>query len=110
MKDTEIALSKIKNGQSLGPGNIPVELLKAEGLCLVQIIAKPEVPSEWKKTYLILICKKGNRKNPNCYVGLSVNCSISRLYGKIIQRKINVNIVNLEKIRAVTQIYSVPTQ
>lgn len=43
-----------------------------------------KIHSEWKKAYIAPIYKKGNRKDPNNYRGLTVNCTVSRSFAKII--------------------------
>lgn len=94
------ALSTMKNGRSPGPGNIARELLKYGGNHLLERITnlmnmvcyQIKIPTEWKVSHIVSIFKKGNRKDPNCYRGISINSSLSRLYGKIIQNKLRANV------------------
>lgn len=99
-ENTRSALYGMKSGRAPGPGNIPVELLKAGGPILIERITKLisnccqqiKIPSEWKTAHLVSIFKKGNRKDPNCYRGLSVICTFSRLFGKVIHEQIRIDI------------------
>ena len=89
-------LSQMKNRKSAGPGDIPVELVKYGGeemlqrlvdllnLCLTQ----QKTPKEWKVGIISSLFKKGNRKDPNCYRGICVTSSLSRLWGRLIQRRL----------------------
>ncbi|CAG9826797.1 unnamed protein product [Diabrotica balteata] len=90
----------MKNGRSPGPGNISVEILKAGGPLLIEIITflinqccqQIKLPSEWKTAHQVSIFKKGNRNDPNYYKGLSVLPIGGRLFGKIINGKIQDNV------------------
>ena len=94
--DIEIAAQSMKNHRSPGPGGIPAELMKYGGKELMNILARlmnkciihNKIPLQWKTAYITSIYKKGSRKDPNNYRGLSVNCSMSRLFGKILKRKL----------------------
>ena len=99
-EDEFIQLNKMKNGRSSGPGNINIELVKYGGkklqyrltnlmnACCEQL----QIPQEWKISFITSIFKKGNKRDPNCYRGLSVNNSISRLFTKILQEKVRQDI------------------
>ena len=100
-EDEFIQLNKMKNGRSSGPGNINIELVKYGGkklqyrltnlmnACCEQL----QIPQEWKISFITSIFKKGNKRDPNCYRGLSVNNSISRLFTKILQEKVRRTLV-----------------
>ncbi|XP_077282299.1 uncharacterized protein LOC143908489 [Temnothorax americanus] len=96
IKETNVALSKIKNGQFPCPGNVPVELLKAKKPMLVKRIAflmncccqQIRTPTKWRSAHLVSFFKKGSRRDPNCYRGISILSTFARLYGKIIQEKV----------------------
>lgn len=96
MKELKECVGEMKNGRSPGPGDIPAELYKYGGeallvrlkdfmnLCLTQ----QKTPKEWKECHICSLFKKGNRKDPNCYRALSVTSSLSRLWGKLIQKRL----------------------
>lgn len=93
-------IKEMKSGRSPGPGNIAVELIKCGGTALVDRIAKlmntclqqQRIPLEWKTSHMVALYKKGDRRDPNSYRGLSINCTFSRLFGKIIQKRLRQNI------------------
>lgn len=94
--DTEVvknAISKLKNGKAPGPGGIPAELIKYGTDKLFQAITNlvnkclngDPVPDEWKTAYISSIHKKGDKSNCSNYRGISVTCTFSRLYGRILR-------------------------
>lgn len=93
-------LRNMKTGRAPGPGDIPVDLIKAGGRALIKRICdlintccqKVQVPSEWKVAYITSLFKKGNRNDPGCYRGISVTGTLSRLLGKWIQIKLRQEI------------------
>lgn len=93
-------MKQMKSERSPGPGNIAAELIKYGGSVLAEYITKlmnnclqqQKIPSEWKTSHLISIYKKGSRKDPSSYRGLSINSTMSRLFGKILQKRLRENI------------------
>ena len=83
--------SLIKNHRSPGPGGIPTELIKYGGRGLMEILAEfmnkciisNTIPMLWKISYVPSIYKKGSKADPGNYRGISVNCSMSRLFSGI---------------------------
>lgn len=94
----------LKNGKSPGPGNIPPELIKygTEKLfkhltvLFQNCLNGMEIPEEWKTSYMSTIHKKGSKDNCDNYRGIAVLSSISRVYGKILTKKIEGEYTNLE--------------
>lgn len=43
---------------------------------------------EWRDFLLISIFRKGSKKEPGCYGKLSIICSMSKFFGKILQSKL----------------------
>lgn len=101
-EETKKHVLNMKNLRSPGPGNIAIELVKYGGKEIInrvtnllnKCITSVQIPEEWRKAYIISVFKKGNRKDPGCYRGLSVTSSISRLFGKILQEKVRANVGN----------------
>ena len=89
------ALSSMKNGKAAGPGNVPVELIKAAPNTLLELLAGvfnkcldgDQVPSEWKTAYISPIYKKGNRQQCQNYRVISLISTLARLYGKILKKR-----------------------
>jgi Reverse transcriptase (RNA-dependent DNA polymerase) len=96
-EEVRTQLRKMKNGRAPGPGNIPIELIKHGGCTIINRLTRLvnvcytniTIPQAWRKSYLVSIFKKGNRKDPGCYRGISVLSSIARLFGKILNNQLN---------------------
>lgn len=54
--------------------------------------SKCQIPCQWKMTHLILIYKKGRRTESGNYRDLSVNSTLSRLFGNIIKFKLDEHV------------------
>lgn len=86
----------LKNRKSPGPGNIPPELLKygtdklyRQLTSLFQKCLNGEnIPEEWRTSYITTIHKKGSKDICDNYRGIAVLSSISRVYGKLVKRRI----------------------
>ena len=94
--DIDIAIESMKNGKSSGPGGISVELIKYGGDRLKERIRKLidrvikccKIPKEWKISHISSIYKKGDRRDPKNYRGISVNGTLSRLFSKVLQKRL----------------------
>ena len=93
-------VNKLKKGKAPGPGNIDNELIKAAPEQLMGMLAAlfnkcltgDDPPAEWKKATISSIFKKGSRKECKNYRGISVICSMARLYGRILKSRIELQI------------------
>lgn len=54
-------------------------------------------PDQWKLAYISSIHKKGSKKDPNNYRGISVTSTMSRLYGRILRDLIETEYSNEEE-------------
>lgn len=96
---------QMRNGKAPGPGNINVELMKAAPDILMDVLAiifnkclnGCEPPREWKKATITSIFKKGNRQDCKNYRGISVICSVARLYGKVLKGRIEKQFLESEE-------------
>lgn len=94
------ALKKSKSGKASGPGGVTAELWKYGPPLLVRLITKmfnqilegDEIPEDWKISYISAIHKKGDKKDPNNYRGISVMPSISRIFNSIIKNRLEEEI------------------
>jgi len=100
------ALQEMKNGKSSGPGNIPVELLKHGPEVMIEEITDifnecfingQDIPTDWNMAFISSIYKKGNRQECGNYRGISVTSSIGRLYGRILKKRIEAKIEEIEE-------------
>lgn len=95
-EDINKALKKSKNNKAPGPGNIKMELLKYGGARIVSFIrmlfnkieAGEKIPDEWNLSYMSSIFKKGDKRSPNNYRGISVMPSIARIFSSVIKEKL----------------------
>ncbi|XP_030748216.1 uncharacterized protein LOC115876544 [Sitophilus oryzae] len=86
----------LKNGRACGPEGVYAELIKSGSKKLFRMLTNivnqclngQPVPEQWKKAYISSIYKKGSRKDPNNYRGISVTSTMSRLYGRILRNLI----------------------
>ncbi|CAH2278193.1 Hypothetical predicted protein [Pelobates cultripes] len=74
------AITLMKNGKAAGPDDIPAEALRADLKSSVEILyqlfekiwEEEEIPTDWKKGYLIKLPKKGDLSNCNNYRGITL--------------------------------------
>lgn len=57
-----------------------------------QCCLQSKLSREWRVAHIVSIFKKGNRNDPACYRGLSINSSVSRLFGKVLQGRLRDSI------------------
>ena len=87
--DIDIAIESMKHGKS------SVELIKYGGDRLKErirnlidrVIKCCKIPKEWK----ISIYKNGDGRKPKNYRGISVNGTLSRLFSKVLQKRLQKN-------------------
>jgi hypothetical protein len=53
------------------------------------------MPVEWKRGYLVSLFKKGNRKDPRNYRGITLGSSTGRVYTKILRAKLEKETYNI---------------
>ena len=90
------AKMELKNGKSVGWDEIPNEFLKYGGRMLDKalreimdkITDEEYIPKSWKEDKLIMIYKKGDKNKCENYRGLSISSNISKLYSRIIQKRV----------------------
>lgn len=86
---------ELKNGKVMGPGGIPLKLLKYGTDKLYEYLSKffqeclngAGVPSEWTISYISTIHKMGKKDEYENYC----SSTISKIYGKILKNKIKEN-------------------
>lgn len=95
-KEVKDVCTTLKNRKAPGPGDIPAELIKYGTQKLYEHLAElfqrcingGDIPEEWKLSFLTPIHKKGNKENCDNYRGIVVTTSISKIYGKILNKRI----------------------
>jgi hypothetical protein len=89
-------LNKLKDGKAGGPDRITNEELKAGGRAVVNILVRlfniclknKRVPVLWLKANLILLYKKGDRKEVKNYRPISLLCAIYKVFIAVITYRI----------------------
>lgn len=103
-KEVKLICQSLKSRKSPGPGNIPPELLKHGTEKLYRQLASlfqkcingENLPEEWKTSYITTIHKKGNRELCDNYRGIAVLSTISRVYGKLVKKRIEDEYCDIE--------------
>jgi hypothetical protein len=81
-----LALRKAKLGKSVGIDNILMEILKKNKMIsLLQTLfnlcfSSSQIPASWRKTLITPVPKAGDPRLTNNYRGISVACSMYKLY------------------------------
>lgn len=96
VEEVDKRIKQLKNRKAPGPDGIQNELIKYGGriLCMwlhklfTIILDSGRVPEEWKESLLIPILKKGDRRKPENYRGISLMNSTLKLLTAIIKDKI----------------------
>lgn len=104
---TEIkgALKESKNKKAAGPGDIPIELMKNAPDILIDLLEElfnrciqgEQIPDDWNLGYISSIHKKGDKKLCQNYRGITVVNAMGRLYGRILKKRIEGNIQEIEE-------------
>ena len=90
------AIRTLKNGKAPGVDNMKAEMLKNMGEKGVELLHEiieeawktQEVPTEWKMSVIIPIYKKGDRRKCTNYRGVSLICSASKIYEKVLEKRL----------------------
>jgi hypothetical protein len=91
------AIMRLKNGRAADPGDIPIELKKSGGQKLLEmitilvnkIINGEKVRKEWKVAIITSIHEKGDKRKCDNYRGISLTCTFSRIYGRILAKLVD---------------------
>lgn len=105
LEELRKALKESKNKKSAGPGGIPIELIKYGPDILLEIVADifnkclidgDNIPDDWNISYVSSIYKKGDRRSCENYRGISVVSAMGRLYGKVLKKRIEKEVEEIE--------------
>ncbi|GFG37994.1 hypothetical protein Cfor_02877 [Coptotermes formosanus] len=99
VKEVNEILRRMKNHKAPGPGctRIPIELLKILTEFLNDCLFGEENPEERNLALICSLQKKESRKDCGNYRGISVLASMGKLYGRIINQRIEREIKENEK-------------
>ena len=99
-EEVTAALSKMKKGKATGNDYIHTETLQAGGRILAQKLAglltkclqTRKIPTRWRKVDMILLFKKGNRKDMKNYRPICLLSNLYKLYTKIITLRLTTEL------------------
>ena len=91
-------IDKLKANKSCGPDGIPpgvYKLLTPSWILLITtlfniIFTSASYPVSWSKAKLFMLFKRGNRKDPNNYRGISVINSVAKLFDMILCNRLEL--------------------
>ncbi|CAH8445377.1 unnamed protein product [Heterobilharzia americana] len=94
LEEVEKAVGSLKRGRAAGPDGLPAEVYKNGGRVLLvrltEVLASiwesNTIPSDWSKSLIIPVFKKGKKSSCNNYRGISVMNIVSKIPGSIILR------------------------
>ena len=105
--EIQTALSMLKNGRAIGDDEISVELLKISESAIYEIqkifndiLENEEIPSQWLKSTISLIYKKGDKSDIKNYRPITKTSQMYKLFAKVILNRISST---LEKHQTVNQ-------
>ena len=94
--EVEAAMEKIKNGKEAGKDQINIETLKAGDETIAKQLAnlytkcitERRIPKTWKEANMVIVFKKGNRKNIINYMPICLLSNMYKLFTKIITTRL----------------------
>ena len=89
-------IRRLKTGKSTGPDLISNEIIKFSSAVTCKAIKKPfnlildsgKYPSSWRKSFIILIHKSGDKLNMNNYIGISLQNCIAKLFSAALNSRL----------------------
>ncbi|XP_039287770.1 uncharacterized protein LOC111047670 [Nilaparvata lugens] len=96
-REVERAIVRLKEGKAAGPDRISNEELKAGGKKVIEILTRlfnlcltnGKIPEIWLKANLLLLFKKGDKKEVKNYRPISLLSSIYKIFMAIISHRID---------------------
>ena len=96
MEELTESLKKTKNGKATGEDGINSELYKYTGekfhIRLLNffnnIYSQAYIPNKWRSSTVLPLYKKGDKRNPNNYRGISLLNTCYKIYAKILNGRL----------------------
>ena len=94
--EVTLAIRKLKSNKSAGPDGLISEVFKYASAYVTpffmsflnKLFDSGVFPDNWTESVIVALHKKGNVNNPNNYRGISISDISSKVYGAIINRRI----------------------
>jgi hypothetical protein len=94
--EIEIAIKRLKTGKSAGPDGMIAEFFKYSGNNIIKFLVvlfnklfnDGIYPEDWKESIIVPLFKKGDINDTNNYRGISLSNICSKLYGSIINLRL----------------------
>ena len=96
-------IKKLKMGKSTGPDFISNEIIKHSNVVTCKALAKlfnlildsGKYPDSWRKSFIILIFKSGDKTDLNNYRGISLQNGIAKLFSSVLNQRLTAYYENL---------------
>jgi hypothetical protein len=96
------AIMKMRNGRAPGIDEVTVEMVKAGGSAgmewlyrIMRAVWKEKmVPEDWTKGEIVVIFKKGDRKECSNYRGITLISQCAKIYERILEKRVRDQIEN----------------
>ncbi|CAH8460292.1 unnamed protein product [Heterobilharzia americana] len=97
LEEVEKAVDNLKRGRAAGPDGLPAEVYKDVGRVLLvrltevlgSIWESNTIPSDWSKSLIIPVFKKGEKSSCDNHRGISLTNIASKILGSIILRRLS---------------------
>lgn len=94
--EVQHAINQMKRGKSPGPDNILIDTIKEGGDTITEELAKlynacmqtRRIPHQWKEATMIILHKKGDKRDLKNYRPISLLSNLYKLYTKIITNRL----------------------
>jgi len=96
MSEIRTALQKLRSGKAAGPDQIISEFLKASEAQVLPFLTslfnkmfqEGIFPTEWTKSIIVPLHKKGDRDNPDNYRGISLLSCVSKIFTGVLNARL----------------------
>ena len=97
------AIAKMKNRKSPGDDELPVEILRAGGECVIKQLHKmyntayitERIPSDWQKGVISPIYKKGEKTSCDNHRGITLLSHAGKIYSRILENRLRDCVENV---------------